>query len=111
MSTVAQRERVGVAADRCGAARRDAPRAAEAPRRRRRLDRRRSRALLAGVVAVNVAVLRSTSQLDGLEPASAAQLKADIAGLRAGLSSAACEPRGSSGPRAASSGSSQADPD
>jgi cell division protein FtsL len=45
-------------------------------------------ALLAGVVAVNVAVLRLNLQLDGVSR-EREQLKADLAGLRAELSSVA----------------------
>jgi cell division protein FtsL len=48
--------------------------------------------LLAGVVAVNVAVLRLNLALDGTSQ-ERTQLKADIAGLRAGISSAAATSR------------------
>jgi cell division protein FtsL len=44
--------------------------------------------LLAGVVAVNVAVLRLNLELDGVSQ-ERSQLKADLASARAGLSSAA----------------------
>ncbi len=49
-------------------------------------------ALLAGVVAVNVAVLRLNVELDGLS-VERAQLKADTARLRARLSSASASVR------------------
>jgi cell division protein FtsL len=49
-------------------------------------------ALLAGVVAVNVAVLRLNLSLDSAEQ-ERAQLKADIAGVRAELSSASATAR------------------
>jgi cell division protein FtsL len=49
-------------------------------------------ALLAGVVAVNVAVLRLNVQLDH-EGRERAQLRADVAGLRAELSSASATAR------------------
>jgi cell division protein FtsL len=48
--------------------------------------------LLAGVVAVNVAVLRLNVQLDGVGR-ERTELKADIAGLRAELSSASASAR------------------
>ena len=48
--------------------------------------------LLAGVVAVNVAVLRLNLALDGTSH-ERAQLKADIAAVRSGLSSAAATAR------------------
>ncbi len=48
--------------------------------------------LLAGVVAVNVAVLRLNLALDGTTQ-ERTQLKADIAGLRAGISSAGATSR------------------
>lgn len=48
--------------------------------------------VLAGVVAVNVAVLRLNLALDSTSQ-ERAQLKADIAGIRAGLSSAAATAR------------------
>jgi cell division protein FtsL len=48
--------------------------------------------LLAGVVAVNVAVLRLNVQLDGVGR-ERTELKADIAGLRAELSSASATAR------------------
>jgi cell division protein FtsL len=48
--------------------------------------------LLAGVVAVNVAVLRLNVQLDGVGR-ERGELKADIAGLRAELSSASATAR------------------
>lgn len=48
--------------------------------------------LLAGVVAVNVAVLRLNLALDG-KTQERTQLKADIAGLRAGISSAGATSR------------------
>jgi cell division protein FtsL len=93
MSSVAQRERIG-------------------PRRRssavvQRGTRTRTQArllgggvlwivlfacLLAGVVAVNVAVLRLNLALDGTSQ-ERTQLKADIAGIRVGLSSAAATAR------------------
>ena len=48
--------------------------------------------LLAGVVAVNVAVLRLNLELDGVTR-ERTQLRADLAGIRAGLSSAAATER------------------
>jgi cell division protein FtsL len=48
--------------------------------------------LLAGVVAVNVAVLRLNLELDGAS-SERGQLKADIAGLRAELSSTSASAR------------------
>ena len=54
---------------------------------------RSSRVLLAGVVAVNVAVLRLNVQLDKVGPASGLELQADIARLRSELSSAAATTR------------------
>jgi cell division protein FtsL len=96
MSSVAQRQRVG---------------AGRRTRRSKRESRPRERAqarprllaggviwivlfasLLAGVVAVNVAVLRLNLALDGTTQ-ERTQLKADIAGLRAGISSAGATSR------------------
>ena len=48
--------------------------------------------LLAGVVAVNVAVLRLNLELDGVTR-ERTQLRADLAGIQAGLSSAAATER------------------
>jgi cell division protein FtsL len=94
MSAIAQRERLGGAA---------------APARRRRPPRAGSHArprllsggvfwiavfacLLAGVVAVNVAVLRLNLELDGVAR-ERTQLRADLANIRAELSSAAATAR------------------
>ena len=49
-------------------------------------------ALLAGVVAVNVAVLRLNLELDGVSR-ERTELKADLANVRAGISSAAATAR------------------
>jgi cell division protein FtsL len=49
-------------------------------------------ALLAGVVAVNVAVLRLNLELDGVSR-ERTQLKADLATIRSGISSAAATAR------------------
>jgi cell division protein FtsL len=49
-------------------------------------------ALLGGVVAVNVAVLRLNLELDGVTQ-ERTQLRADVAGIRSGLSSAAATAR------------------
>jgi cell division protein FtsL len=91
MSTIAQRERIGPA------------------RRTRGRDKKRVQArprllaggvfwivifgaLLAGVVAVNVAVLRLNLELDGVSR-ERTELKGDLATLRAGISSAAATAR------------------
>jgi cell division protein FtsL len=92
MSTLAQRERLGGAA-------------ASASRRRQPRAQARSRplsggvlwivlfaCLLAGVVAVNVAVLRLNLELDGVSR-ERTQLKADLSNIRAELSSAAATAR------------------
>jgi cell division protein FtsL len=91
MSAIAQRERIR------------APRRATA----RRTEKARARprlvaggvfwivlfgCLLAGVVAVNVAVLRLNLELDGVSR-ERTQLRADLATIRAGISSAAATAR------------------
>ncbi len=90
MSTIAQRERIG--------------RARVAGRRSAKTGARPRflaggvfwivlfACLLAGVVAVNVAVLRLNLELDGVSR-ERTQLKADLATLRAGISSAAATAR------------------
>jgi len=96
MSSVAQRERI--AANRRP---RRARRGAEAGERAHARPRLLAggviwivlfAGLLAGVVAVNVAVLRLNLALDGTTQ-ERTQLKADIAGLRAGISSAGATSR------------------
>ena len=92
MSTLAQRERI--------ATRRRPRRAAREIRSRPRVRLLGGgvlwivlfAALLAGVVAVNVAVLRLNLALDGTNQ-ERTQLKADIAGIRAEVSSAAASAR------------------
>lgn len=96
MSSVAQRQRVG--AERRTRRSNREPRPGERARARPRLLAGGViwivlfAALLAGVVAVNVAVLRLNLALDGTTQ-ERTQLKADIAGLRAGISSAAATSR------------------
>ena len=95
MSSVAQREAIGAA------------RRKRATRSQGRSERKQARprllaggvfwivavgALLAGGVAVNVAVLRLNHELDGVSP-ERTQLRADLANVRAGISSAAATAR------------------
>ena len=95
MSSVAQREAIGAA------------RRKRATRSQSRSERKQARprlfaggvfwivlfgALLAGVVAVNVAVLRLNLELDGVSR-ERTQLRADLANVRAGISSAAATAR------------------
>jgi cell division protein FtsL len=91
MSTVAQRERIGA----FGSSRARRPAGARSGTRLLGggvLWIVLFAALLAGVVAVNVAVLRLNLELDGVAR-ERSQLRADLATIQAGLSSAAATAR------------------
>lgn len=88
MSTIAQSPRVGTARPRRSARARTRPRLLGGGV----LWIVLFASLLGGVVAVNVAVLRLNLQLDGVGR-ERSQLRADVAGIQSGLSSAAATAR------------------
>jgi cell division protein FtsL len=92
MSTVAQRERIRTRARPAGQKRRARPGARPRLVGGGVLWILLFAGLLAGVVAVNVAVLRLNLELDGVAR-ERTQVRADLAEIRAGLSSAAATER------------------